>query len=242
MSHLQSLVKGYLRKMGRLTLPSDRHAVMNTLDAREAYRLWAPTYAEETATSFLDEKLAQEMLDGLPQTTLLDAGSGIGRRIADIPGAVGIDASPDMLGACKAGNVMTGDVRAIPFQSNRFDMVWCRLVLGHLPDPLSAYLELARVCAPLGYIFVTDFHSDAVAAGHRRSFTDQAGMVHEIEHYVHNDHVDLAMKAGLSIIDRRDAAVGPAIRDFYARGIGIKAYKRDTDLKLIAAFLFRRPG
>ncbi|HEY6851740.1 MAG TPA: hypothetical protein VI320_36705 [Terracidiphilus sp.] len=41
---------------------------MSELDAREAYRLWAPTYSTETATSFLDEELAQEMLDGLPRT------------------------------------------------------------------------------------------------------------------------------------------------------------------------------
>jgi malonyl-CoA O-methyltransferase len=242
MNSLRSLVKRSLSGIGLLASSSDEPEVMDTLSAREAYRLWAPTYATETVTSFLDEKLAWEMLAGLPQSKLLDAGCGIGRRITDIPGAVGIDASPDMLAVGHARNVITADVRAMPFQSNRFDMVWCRLVLGHLPDPLSAYLELARVCAPGGYVFVTDFHPDAATAGHRRTFTDQAGMVHGIEHYVHNDHVELATKAGLTLVDRRDASVGPAIRDFYARGIGIKAYKRDLGLKLIAAFLFRRSG
>ena len=239
MNGLRSLVKRSLSEIGLLPSPGDEPAVMDTLDAREAYRLWAPMYATETATSFLDDKLAREMLAGLPQSQLLDAGCGTGRRVADIPGALGIDASPDMLAAGRARNVVAADVRAIPFQSNRFDMVWCRLVLGHLPDPLSAYRELARVCMPGGHVFITDFHPDA-AASHRRSFTDQAGMVHEVEHYIHNDHIELAMKAGLTLVDRRDAAVGPAIRDFYARGIGIKAYKRDLGLKLIAAFLFRR--
>jgi ubiquinone/menaquinone biosynthesis C-methylase UbiE len=65
--------------------------------------------------------------------------------------------SPDMLAAGGASNVVTGDVRAIPFPSERFDMVWCRLVLGYVPDALQAYMELARVCKPGGYIFVTDF-------------------------------------------------------------------------------------
>jgi malonyl-CoA O-methyltransferase len=102
---------------------------MLELDVREAYRLWAPTYAVETAISFLDEKLAREMLSGLPRTRLLDAGCGIGRRIADIPGSVGIDLSPDMLAAGAASNVVTGDVRAMPFASDCYDMVWCRLVL-----------------------------------------------------------------------------------------------------------------
>jgi malonyl-CoA O-methyltransferase len=129
----------------------------------------------------------------------------------------------------------------MPFTSDRFDMVWCRLVLGHLPDLRSAYRELARVCVPGGYVFVTDFHPDAAAAGHRRTFTDPAGSVHEIEHYIHIDHPDVASDAGLHIVSRRDAAVGPSIRDFYIRGIGLKAYKRDEGLKLVSAFLFHRP-
>jgi SAM-dependent methyltransferase len=143
-----------------------RERATRGLSARQAYSLWAPTYGSETATSFLDEELAQEMLCGLPQTRLLDAGCGIGRRIADLAGTVGIDASPEMLVAGGACNVVKGDVRAMPFASDRFDMVWCRLVLGHLPDPSRAYQEFARVCRPGGYVFVTDFHPDAAAAGH----------------------------------------------------------------------------
>jgi malonyl-CoA O-methyltransferase len=130
----------------------------------------------------------------------------------------------------------------MPFTSDRFDMVWCRLVLGHLPDPCAAYLELARVCMPGGYVFITDFHPDAVAAGHRRTFNDQTGLVHDIEHYVHNNHMDLAVKAGLSVVAHCDGTVGPSIRGFYVRGVGLKAYKRDLGLKLVAAFLFRRPN
>jgi malonyl-CoA O-methyltransferase len=223
--------------------PSAREglSVPSKLDVHEAYRLWAPTYAVETAASFLDEELAREILRDLPYTQLLDAGCGIGRRVADIPGAVGMDLSPDMLAAGGARNVVPGDVRAMPFVSESFDMVWCRLVLGHLLDPLAAYLELSRVCMPGGYVFVTDFHPDAAAAGHRRSFTDRTGIVHEVEHYVHNGHVNLAAKAGLSFVARCDGAVGSSIRSFYARGVGLKAYKRDTGLKLVAAFLFRRP-
>lgn len=237
---LWSLMKRNLAGAGLWPSAGGAPAAIDKLDVRQAYRLWAPTYATETATSFLDEKLAREMLDDLPRARLLDAGCGVGRRIAGMPGAVGLDASPEMLAVGGASNVITGDVRAMPFAAERFDMVWCRLVLGHLPNPLAAYLEMARVCAPGGYVFVTDFHPEAAAAGHRRSFTDQAGVVHEIEHYVHRDHVQLAAKAGLSVIAQRDGAVGPSIRDFYKRGIGLKAYRRDRGLKLVAAFLFRR--
>ena len=213
---------------------------MIELNAREAYRLWAPTYSTETATSFLDEELAQAMLRGLPHRRLLDAGCGIGRRIANVPGAVGMDLSPDMLAAGAVRDVVMGDVRAMPFASDYFDMVWCRLVLGHLPDPLPAYLELARVCMPGGYVFVTDFHPDAVAAGHRRSFRDEAGTVHQVEHYVHKSHAHFALKAGLAVVAKCNGAVGPSIRDFYARAERLSAYKRDRGLRLVGAFLFRR--
>jgi hypothetical protein len=43
-------------------------------------------------------------------------------------------------------------------------------------------------------------------------------------------------------VAQKDGAVGPSIREFYARGIGLKAYKRDLGLKLVAAFHFRRPN
>jgi len=98
-------------------------AVVDRLDVCEAYRLWAPTYSAQTAVSFLDEELAWQMLIGLPCTRLLDAGCGNGSRIADIPGAAGIDLSPSMLAAGRARDVVTGDVREIPFDSDRFDMV-----------------------------------------------------------------------------------------------------------------------
>jgi malonyl-CoA O-methyltransferase len=211
------------------------------LEVRDGYRLWAPAYLRETATSFLDEELAQTMLHGLPRTHLLDAGCGVGRRIRDIPGAVGIDLTPEMVAAGGAGNLVAGDIRAMPFAGGEFDMVWCRLVLGHLRDPLPAYQEFHRVSMPGGYVFVTDFHPDAVRAGHRRTFTDQAGVAHEIEHYVHTNHADLAREAGLAPVERREAAVGPSVRDFYVRGIGRRAYVRDFGLKLVSAFLFRRP-
>jgi malonyl-CoA O-methyltransferase len=215
---------------------------MSVLAVRDAYRLWAPTYAAETAISFLDEQLARQMLHDLPCERLLDAGCGTGRRLAGMDGAIGVDASAEMVAAGRGANLIVAEIRALPFASARFDMVWCRLVLGHLADPMPAYRELARVCRPGGHVFVTDFHPDAVAAGGRRSFRDQAGQVHEVEHYVHSDHAALAGRAGLTLVERREASVGPMIRDFYARAERLALYEKDRGLKLVAAFLFHRAG
>lgn len=213
----------------------------NLLDVHQAYRLWAPTYHKETLPHYLDGELAHAMLQGLPQTHLLDAGCGAGTRIRDIPGAVGIDLSPEMLAAGGLHTVFAGDIREMPFASGQFDMIWCRLVLGHLCDPIPAYREFCRVCTPGGYVFVTDFHPDATLAGHRRTFNDEAGVVHEVEHYERINHADLALQAGLELVATRDGAVGPSARDFYIHGIGRRAYLRDFGLNLVRAYVFRRP-
>jgi malonyl-CoA O-methyltransferase len=241
MSRFGSLLKRVILEKHLSPSLIRRPPFVNELGVREDDRLRASTRATEPVTSSLDEELARTMLRGLPQTRLLDAGCGIGWRIQNIPNAVGMDLSPEMLAAGRARNVVAGDIRAMPFESNCFDMVWCRLVLGYLPNPLLAYDEMFRVCRPGGYVFATDFHPDAAAAGHRRTFTDQAGTVHAIEHYVHGDHVQFAVEAGLSFVAYCDGVVGPSVRDFYIRGIGLKAYKRDVGLKLVGAFLFRKP-
>jgi malonyl-CoA O-methyltransferase len=188
------------------------------LDVRQAYRLWAPTYAKETLPHYLDGELAQAMFRGLPQTHLLDAGCGAGTRIRNNSGAVGIDLSPDVLAAGGLQTFVAG-------------------LRNHYPT----YREFCRVCKPGGYVFVTDFHLDAILAGHRRTFNDQAGVVHEIENYERTNDTELALQAGRELVVTRDAAVGPSVRDFYVHGIGRRAYLRDFGLNLVRAYLFRRP-
>ena len=94
---------------------------------------------------------------------------------------------------------------------------------------------------PGGYVFVSDFHPDATRAGHRRTFTDQVAVAHEIENYHHANNIELALQAGLELVATRDGTIGPSVRDFYLQGIGRKAYIRDFGPNLVQAYLFRRP-
>jgi malonyl-CoA O-methyltransferase len=214
------------------------------LAPREAYRLWAPTYATETAISFIDEELTTALSPPLANKRLLDAGCGIGRRMACSEAAlsIGVDASPEMLAASKAKSVAAADVRALPFADRQFDIVWCRLVLGHLSDPTPAYREMGRVCSPEGHLLVTDFHVDAVAAGHRRSFRDGTGAVHEVEHHTHDGaiHQAAAERAGFTMLARRDGIIGASVEDFYIRAGRLQLYERDKGLAVVAVYLFRR--
>jgi len=217
---------------------------VNVLESQQAYRLWAPTYATETAVSFLDEELAVALSPAPDGRRLLDAGCGTGRRLAKNKAAlaIGVDLNLDMLLAGAVDCVAAADLRLLPFRSSPFDVVWCRLVLGHFVDPLPAYRELARVCRPEGFLFVSDFHADAVAAGHRRTFRDQQGTLCEVEHHVHDvdSHVRMAARAGFVVTAQHDGHVGPSVKAFYAAAGHDAAYERDRGLALVAAFLFQR--
>jgi malonyl-CoA O-methyltransferase len=215
---------------------------MTVLAPRDAYRLWAPTYQRETVISFLDETLTSELSPDCEGRRLLDAGCGIGRRLPANAVAVGVDLSEHMLAAGGTARAAVADVRGLPFADCAFEIVWCRLVLGHLPNVAPAYAELARVCRPAGHMLVTDFHPDAAAAGHARTFRDEAGTVHEVEHHVHSRdaHAAAASAAGLALVAQRDGVIGESVEHFYSRAGRGELYARDSGLAVVAAYLFRR--
>lgn len=215
------------------------------LTAREAYRLWAPVYQTETAVSFLEDRLVKALTVPVTGRKLLDAGCGVGRRMrgASARLAVGVDAVPEML-QCpeRVGPVAAADLRALPFATASFDVVWCRLVIGHIQELDATYAELARVCRAGGTVVITDFHPDAVAAGHRRTFRDAEGTTHEIEHWVHDHaaHATSADRAKLRRTVRHDGIVGPLIRPFYATADRLGAYEAQRGLKLVLVLAYRR--
>lgn len=217
---------------------------MSVLAAREGYRLWAPGYERETAVSCLEDRIVSALSPPLAGVRLLDAGCGTGRRMRGSGAAlaVGVDLTPEMLAAGGERGVAAADLRALPFRAAAFDVVWCRLVIGHLANPAAAWAELARVCRPGGSVVVTDFHPDAVAAGHRRTFRDAGGVVREVEHHVHPPHaqVALAAAAGLEPTGWRDGRVGPEMRPFYERADRLAAYDDQLGLAVVLALVFRR--
>lgn len=223
---------------------------MTTLDPAAGYALWAPTYAAETAVSALEAAAVASFGVPLAGRRVLDVGCGIARRLAQARKAgasltVGVDLVPAMLAQSHDEPLLcAADARAIPIADGGVDVVWCRLVLGHLPRLDVAYAELARVCAPGGTVLVTDFHPAAVAAGHRRTFRAPSGAVHELEHHVHttHDHRAAARRAGLALRERRDGVVGDDVRDFYARVDRLDAYERQRGLPLVLALRFERAG
>lgn len=223
---------------------------MSALGAARGYALWAPTYAAETVVSALERATVDAFGTSLEGRRVLDVGCGIARRLRQAREqgaslAVGVDLTPGMLAQATGEPLLAAaDVRALPATDASFHVVWCRLVLGHVPALGDAYAELARVCAPGGEVVVTDFHPDAVAAGHRRTFRDARGDVHEVEHFVHapGDHRAAAERAGLALRERRHGEVGESVLGFYERAGRLDVWERQRGLPLVLALQFVRAG
>jgi malonyl-CoA O-methyltransferase len=225
-----------------------QHA-MTVLSAQEAYRLWARSYADETAVSYLEAELAADLTPPLAGVRLLDAGCGTGRRLygTGAAAATGVDISPEMLAANVGRNprvtTLVADIRDLPLPDRGFDVIWCRLVIGHLASCAPVYRELARVADAGARLVITDFHPDAYAAGHRRTFR-HAEQIFEIEHHVHDlpQHLITARICGWRLIETRNAVIGPAARPFYERAGRAALYAEHEGLPIVLGLAFEREG
>jgi SAM-dependent methyltransferase len=104
-------------------------------------------------------------------TTVLDAGSGLGgpaRYLAKTTGCrvIGVDLSPSYVALATmltertglAGSVtfQAGDLLALPFPAEHFDLVWTQHVAMNIADRSALYRELRRVLKPSGRLALHD--------------------------------------------------------------------------------------
>ncbi len=98
---------------------------------------------------------------------VLDAACGTGvvartaaRRVGPLGDVAGVDINPDMLAvarraAADADPAITwhrGDLTALPFDDDTFDIAICEEALQFLDDPVAGLVELGRVTAPGGVV------------------------------------------------------------------------------------------
>lgn len=108
-------------------------------------------------------------LSPVPLTGLLaldaGAGSGVAGDVLRARGArvVAADLEPDMVTASR-GPAVVGDVTALPFADDAFDLAVAAFVVNHLADPAAGLAELRRVVRPGGTVLASSFSLDRAPA------------------------------------------------------------------------------
>ena len=91
---------------------------------------------------------------------VLDNGCGVGYILERFgpDNAVGMDLSMNMLrhAAKRFDKLVLGSSQQLPFKANTFDIVFCRGLLHHLPDPELGIREIHRVLRPNGQVVIVD--------------------------------------------------------------------------------------
>jgi ubiquinone/menaquinone biosynthesis C-methylase UbiE/DNA-binding transcriptional ArsR family regulator len=102
-----------------------------------------------------------------PDWILGDLGCGTGQVAASlapfVTKVIAVDRSTDMLQAARRRvrdlanvEVRRGELEALPIQDAELDAATLLLVLHHIPDPLEALAEAARVLRPGGRLLISD--------------------------------------------------------------------------------------
>lgn len=201
------------------------------------YERWAESYPPVPHNPLMraEQETMRQLWPAVIGRRVLDLACGSGRyaRLLAAGGAAAVlalDRSPRMLRQIAGAAAVQGSMMRLPFACDMFDAVICGMAVGHAPDLESWMGEVARVLAPRGVLLYSDFHPQAVAAGHVRRFRDSCGAVSVAPHYRHTlaAHRSAAAAAGLTIEEVREVRVGLELREsfpgspqFYRRWCGL---------------------
>ncbi|MEU2037114.1 class I SAM-dependent methyltransferase [Nocardia niwae] len=120
-----------------------------------------------------------------PGAWVLDVGTGPGKRLAQLASRRpdlrlhGVDLSPHMIDLAEAtlsggaAELSVGDVAALPYPDDSFDLVVSSLSMHEWPEVGHAVADLARVLRPGGAVAIYDFRfvrSTAALSALRRCF------------------------------------------------------------------------
>jgi ubiquinone/menaquinone biosynthesis C-methylase UbiE len=179
-------------------------------DARTGYAAWSVTYDDPgNLIIALEQPAVWGLVDGLPAGRALDAACGTGRharRLVELGHTVtGVDITHEMLEVARASvpgaKFDEGDLMALPYDDESFDVVVCGLAIAHVADLDSAIAELARVLAPSGHLVISALHPFQTLLGWHAPFDAGDGrrrFVREHPH-IHADYFRAFSAAGLVV-------------------------------------------
>lgn len=189
-------------------------APIDVVPTRAGYDLWAEIYdGEDNALIALEERHIYDLLGDVRGLAVADIGCGTGRHALRLAAAgaqvAALDFSAAMLarartkpGAADVRFLQHDLTRPFPLEDGAFDRVICGLVLEHIPDLLSLFREMRRICRTDGGIAVSAMHPAMLLRGISARFTDPAtGRETRPTSYPHtlSDFITAALRAGLGI-------------------------------------------
>jgi ubiquinone/menaquinone biosynthesis C-methylase UbiE len=103
-------------------------------------------------------------------STILDLGCGLGETTEMLskrfPGThlTGLDQNESLIQVAKETKIkpgsfmqfIAGNAQHLPFENNRFDFVFTRYLLHHIPDAITVLNEMKRVCKSGGIVFAQE--------------------------------------------------------------------------------------
>src|SRR6267142_1914475 len=159
------LVREFVRRLDAL---QQRRQTAAVRFFRDNAQRWDELRALHVADREIERALAHHLPVGARR--LLDIGTGTGRLLEvlapKVEQAVGVDQSREMLALARANlaragidnaDIRQGDMYALPFEADSFDVVTIHHVLHYADDPAAALSEAARVVRPGGIVLVVDF-------------------------------------------------------------------------------------
>jgi ubiquinone/menaquinone biosynthesis C-methylase UbiE len=150
--------------LGALTVPMTTFSQRYTHGHAEPVLRSHRWRTAENSAAYLLPRLA-------PDAAVLDIGSGPGTITLDLASRVtsghviGIDQAPEAVQAAQRAareqdavqvEFRVGDVYALDFPADTFDVVHAHQVLQHLSDPVAALRQMRRVCKPGGLVAARD--------------------------------------------------------------------------------------
>jgi len=190
------------------------------------------------------KSMMENVFPNLEGNSALDIGEGPVFYAARLLGAraetaISFDirsASTDAQGDASRGFIVRGKPAKLPFSGERFAYVIARLASIFQGDVTRATMEIGRVLAPGGQGVLIDFHPFGLYAkkGPDRIKSVESGL-RRLE-----DYYSLMRKAGLRIVDVREAFVDEKTRAMFAED-KIGAYRALKGSPLLAFFFIYKP-
>ena len=157
----------------------------------------------------------RETIAELPHNaTLLEVGAGTGANFEHYPTfhtAVASELSPQMLDRARTKTtsiaLAQANAQQLPFPDDHFDAAFATLVFCSIPDPATAFRELARVVKPGGRIVLFEHVRPSGILGHVFDLFNRL-TVALIDDHFNRRTAETARLSGLEMVEVRRKALG----------------------------------